>query len=126
MHLYCCRIIIKLYNYISYIIIKFYNNTTIFSRLFPLGGLQRPQTPSWERLCFGKKCHLFFFSPMTCRNSAALFSTSNMLSRCVRHRWNFCDAQLHVLSEETLIQLYVFHTVRERISYSRTRLHSAT
>ena len=61
-----------------YIIIKLYNNTTIFSRLLPicvcfrgsartpLGGLQRPQTPSWERLCFGKKCHLFFFSPMTC------------------------------------------------------------
>ena len=56
-----------------YIIIKLYNNTKIFSRLLPicvcfraprrtpLGGLQRPQTPSWERLCFGKKCHLFFF-----------------------------------------------------------------
>ena len=69
-----------------YIIIKFYNNATIFSRLLPIcvcfrgsapdpakgapdpakGANSTPITPGWERLCFGKKCHLFFFPPMTC------------------------------------------------------------
>ena len=66
--LFCAPI---LYRYIT---IKLYNNTTIFSRLLQIcvcfrgyaRGLTAPQTPSWERLCFGKKCHLFFFPPMTC------------------------------------------------------------
>ena len=62
-----------------YIIIKFYNNTTIFSRLLPIsapdpakGANSTPITPSWERLCFGKKCHLFFFPPMTCLSRAEM------------------------------------------------------
>ena len=64
-----------------YIIIKLYNNTTIFSRLLPIcvcfrgfapdpagGAYSPPPTPSWERLCIPKKVSLIFFSPMTCLN----------------------------------------------------------
>ena len=58
-----------------YIIIKLYNNTTIFSRLLPIcvcfrgsapdpaRGLTASPDPSWERLCFGKSVTYFFFFP---------------------------------------------------------------
>ena len=51
------------------IIIKLYNNTTIFSSLLPIcvcfrgGAYSAPQTPSWERLCIPKKVSLIFFFP---------------------------------------------------------------
>ena len=58
-----------------YINIKLYN-TTIFSRLLPIcvcfrGPAPDPaggayHTPSWESCASRKKCHLFFFPPMTC------------------------------------------------------------
>ena len=57
-----------------YIIIKLYNNTTIFSSLLPIcvcfrgsapdpagGGLQRP--PDGKDCASRKKCHLLFFFP---------------------------------------------------------------
>ena len=57
-----------------YIIIKLYNNTTIFSRLLPIcvcfrgsapdpaGGLTAPPRPPAGKNCASrKKCHLFFF-----------------------------------------------------------------
>ena len=57
-----------------YIIIKLYNNTTIFSRLLPIcvcfrdsapdpaGGLTAPPRPPAGKDCASrKKCHLFFF-----------------------------------------------------------------
>ena len=30
------------------------------------GAFSAPQTPSWKNCASRKKCHLFFFSPMTC------------------------------------------------------------
>ena len=67
--------------HLYYIIIKLYNNTTIFSRLLPIcvcfrgsapdpaGGCKRPPPPDPQ---LGKIVHpeksvtYFFFSPMTC------------------------------------------------------------
>ena len=62
-----------------YIIIKLYNKTTNFRSLLPIcvcfrgsapdpaGGLTAPPRPLAGKDCASrKKCHLFFFPPMTC------------------------------------------------------------
>ena len=67
-----CAPIILLYRYI---IIKLYNNTTIFSRLLPIcvsfrgsapdpaGGLQRPPDPQLGKIVHPEKVSLIFFFP---------------------------------------------------------------
>ena len=75
-----------------YIIIKLYNNTTIFSRLLPIcvcfrgsapdpaGGLTAPPRPPAGKDCASrKKCHLFLFSPMTCLNGSNYWERANYI-----------------------------------------------